>query len=139
MLYNFIWGNKIDKISRKTLQLNYKKCRCGCKMTNVKIFKKSLKLTWIRRFFKTNSSLIGIFSEINRYHNNKLSHFGPEYCSKRAKATHKNFCEETLLYLCDFLENIEFTNIDILLKPQWYNNEVRFRINIILFMRKDFI
>lgn len=29
------------------------------------------------------------------------------------------------LYLCDFLENIEFTNIDILLESYWYNNEVK--------------
>lgn len=54
MLYNFIWGNKIDKISRKTLQLNYEKG--GCRMTNVEIFIKSLKLTWIRRLLTTNSS-----------------------------------------------------------------------------------
>lgn len=80
-LYNFIWENKIDKISRKTLQLNYEKG--GCRMTNVEIFIKSLKLTWIRRLLTTNSSWIGIFSEITGCHTSKLCHFGPEYCRQK--------------------------------------------------------
>lgn len=122
-LYNFIWGNKIDKISRKTLQLNYEKG--GCRMTNVEIFIKSLKLTWIRRLLTTNSSWISIFSEITGCHTYKLCQFGPEYCRQRAKATRNNFWKETLFYLCDFLETIETDNINIMLEPLWYNNKVK--------------
>jgi hypothetical protein len=58
-LYKFIWGDKIDKISRKTLQLDFESS--GNRMTNIDTFIKSLKLTWIRRIFTTNSNWINIF------------------------------------------------------------------------------
>lgn len=99
MLYNFIWRNKIDKISRNTLQLYYKKV--GSRVTNVEIFIKYLRLTWTRRLLTTNSSWIGIFSEITGCHTNKLCHFGTEYWRQRANATRNNFWQETLFYFCE--------------------------------------
>ena len=63
-LYKFIWGNKVDKISRKTLQLDFE--NGGSRMTNICVFIKSLKLTWVRRIFTTNSDWINIFSEITK-------------------------------------------------------------------------
>ena len=43
-LHKFIWGNKIEKISRKTLALDFE--NGGLRMTNIETFIKSLKLTW---------------------------------------------------------------------------------------------
>lgn len=56
-------------------------------MTNVEIFIKSLKLTWIRRLLTTNSSWISIFSEITGCHTYKLCQFGPEYCRQSMDLT----------------------------------------------------
>lgn len=105
------------------MQLNYEKG--GCRVKNVEIFIKSLKLTWIRRRLTTDPSWIGNFYEITGYHTNKLCRFGPAYCRQRAKATRNNFWKETLFYLCEFLENIETNNINILFELLWYNNKVQ--------------
>ena len=46
MFYNYIWNGKPDKMSRKTLSINYNKG--GLKMINIFNFEKSMKLKWIK-------------------------------------------------------------------------------------------
>ena len=46
MFYNYIWNGKPDKVSRKTLSMNYNKG--GLKMINIFNFEKSMKLRWIK-------------------------------------------------------------------------------------------
>ena len=51
MFYSFLWNNKPDKIKRNTA--NQKLTNGGLDMLDVDKFDKSLKLTWIRRFFNS--------------------------------------------------------------------------------------
>ena len=122
-LYKFIWGNKIEKISRKTLTLDFE--NGGLRMTNIETFIKSLKLTWFRRLFITNSSWINIFSEVTGCSITKLTQFGPSYCKQRANSTHNSFWKEALYYFAEFLESFEMKDSYILLEPLWYNDKIK--------------
>ena len=53
MFYSFLWNNKPDKIKRNTA--NQKLTNGGLDMLDVDKFDKSLKLTWIRRFFNSKA------------------------------------------------------------------------------------
>ena len=53
MLYNFLWNGKPDKMRRSLAK--QKMSEGGIGMIDVSLFDKSLKLTWIRRFFKHQS------------------------------------------------------------------------------------
>ena len=102
-LYKFIWGNNIEKISRKTLALDFEN-------GGLRNFIKSLKLTWFRRLFTTNSSWINIFPEVTGCSITKLTQFGPSYCKQRANFTHNSFWKEAieaLSYFAEFLESFE--------------------------------
>ena len=48
--HHFIWGGKIDRISRNPMALPYEKGGTG--MTQFDSFVKALKITWIRRILK---------------------------------------------------------------------------------------
>ena len=54
MLFNYIWNSKIDRIARKYIIRDYDEG--GLKMINIEVFIKSLKITWLRRFYQSDSS-----------------------------------------------------------------------------------
>ena len=61
-LYQFVWGGSTDRISRNQLIQDYEDG--GLRMPRVPTFIKSLKLTWFRRLFTTESSWKNLFSVI---------------------------------------------------------------------------
>ena len=52
LLYEFIWNNKKDKIKRKVMNQDH--TLKGCKMINITIQNKALKLSWIPCIFENN-------------------------------------------------------------------------------------
>lgn len=83
------------------MQLSYEKG--GCRVKNVEIFVKSLKITWIGRRFRNNSDWIGSVFGLKL-----INHFGSEYSRQRTKTTIKKFWKETLFCFGVFiLENID--------------------------------
>jgi len=59
--YQFIWGGKVDRVSRNQMALKYDK---GCaSMVQFESFEKALKITWIRRILKydCNSKIYNLF------------------------------------------------------------------------------
>lgn len=124
LFYNFIWNSRIEKISRKTMQLS--KENGGLKMTNIEFFIKSLKLTWFRRLFNTNSEWISLFTEVTKCNSVHLSHFGPEYSKFKAKNTNNSFWKEVLNIYSDFLKNLscDSSTRNFLVEPLWYNNKI---------------
>ena len=50
--YAFIWNEKQDKVSRKTVQKSIKEGGLG--LTNLKVFVQALKLTWLMKISHTN-------------------------------------------------------------------------------------
>ena len=80
MLYNFLWNGKPDKMRRSLAK--QKMSEGGIGMIDVSLFDKSLKLTWIRRFFKHQSrwkDLIQViypfFKDIKNFGNTLLQQF----------------------------------------------------------------
>ena len=56
ILFTYIWGSATDKIARKQIIKNYSEG--GLKMQNLDYFIKSLKLTWIRKIYSTNTPML---------------------------------------------------------------------------------
>ena len=54
LIYGYLWEGKPDKISRKTICINY--FDGGLKMVNIFNFEKSLKLSWIKRMAKQDKA-----------------------------------------------------------------------------------
>ena len=54
LLFNFLWNDKPDKIKRTVAKQHLTKGGLG--MIDLNIFNKSLKLTWIRKFFESSAS-----------------------------------------------------------------------------------
>lgn len=72
IIYNYVWENKSEKISRKILSKNY--VESGLKMTNLDNFLNAIKLSWIQRIQtadKANWKLIPLFF-FNNYGENSL-------------------------------------------------------------------
>ena len=65
LFFNYIWHNKKDRVSRKTLIQDYKDG--GIRMTHIPSFVKALKLTWIRRLLtsKTTSWMTLLYSTLS--------------------------------------------------------------------------
>ena len=61
IFYTFIWDGNPDKISRKVLIEDYSVG--GLKMTDIEVFDKALKATWINRMFhgKKEEGWIALF------------------------------------------------------------------------------
>ena len=53
-LFDFLWDNKPDKISRKTIVQNYEKG--GLKMIDIDLFINSIKASWVKRITNNNST-----------------------------------------------------------------------------------
>ena len=62
MFYKFLWDGKPDKMRRSLSK--QKIINGGIGMIDIKLFDKSLKLTWIRRFFKCQSRWKELITEI---------------------------------------------------------------------------
>ena len=120
LLFKFIWNKKPDKISRKTIQLDFE--NGGFRMTNLEIFIKSLKLTWLRRMLVSESMWTRLFTTITDCTITHLCHLGSEYITQILKRTSNPFWLETLSY---FLEFKNIFNHDILLEPLWYNKRIK--------------
>ena len=98
----------------------------GLRMTNIELFIKSLKLTWFRRLFHTDSGWIPLFTEITKCNIVHLSHFGPEYSKVKANNIDNSFWKEVLNIFSEFLNTLshDLNSDDTLMEPLWYNNKI---------------
>ena len=121
LLFKFIWNKKpYNKISRKTLQLDFE--HGGFRMTNLEIFIKSLKLTWLRRMLISESMWTKLFTIITGCNIIHMCQFGSEYVIQRMKVISNPFWKEIFAYFSEFL-NICCN--DTLLEPLWYNHRIK--------------
>ena len=103
-----------------TIQLDFE--NGGFRMTNLEIFIKSLKLTWLRRMLVSESMWTRLFTTITDCTITHLCHLGSEYITQILKRISNPFWLETLSY---FLEFKNIFNHDILLEPLWYNKRIK--------------
>jgi hypothetical protein len=116
-LYKFIWGNKIEKISRKNICIGFN----FEIMTNIETFIKSLKLIWFRKLFITNSSWISHW--LQHYKTNPI--LTPILQTKSKFHTHFLF-EGNIILVCRILRELWD---EIFLRIIWtfmvYNNKIK--------------
>ena len=74
-LFKFLWSSNVDKIKRDVVTNNY--IEGGLKMTNVKAYIESLKLTWVRRIYTTKNKWQAVLKSIANL--NRLSNSGTDY------------------------------------------------------------
>ena len=122
LLFKFIWNKKPDKISRKTLQLDFE--YGGCRMTNLEIFIKSLKLTWLRRMLISESKWTRLFTITTGCNVTHMCQFGSDYITRKMKVTSNPIWKETLSYIFELISICGLSQDNILLEPLWYNKKI---------------
>ena len=93
MFYDFLWDKKPDKVKRKIG--NLKLIDGGLGMVDIYTFIKSLKATWLRRNYSSNSKWKEILDKQQPLFNN-IYRFGPEYVKLLIRKTTNKFWVEVL-------------------------------------------
>lgn len=83
MCFRFVWQDKQDKISRKTVVNSVK--NGGLNVPDIKHLIKALKLTWLRRFQNSKHKWIDVANELCPCLSN-ISQYGPNYITNRKVA-----------------------------------------------------
>ena len=124
-LFNFIWSNKNDRISRKNMVKTL--AEGGCYMAHVNTFIKSLKLTWIRRIINSSCSWTNIFYEISGYKIQSFHHFGADYHQTMAKSTSNPFWKEVLQNFAELFRYLHSNDKESAIHKStlWYNPKIK--------------
>ena len=99
ILFNYVRGGKTDRISRNKIK-DYKDG--GCRMVHLDSFIKSLKLTWMRRIFSSESSWKYLFFAMFKTDQTKLETFGNFYSRIISKRFKNDFWNEVLSISFEF-------------------------------------
>ena len=86
LLFNYIWGNKRDRISRKQMIQDYS--MGGCKMIEIFSFIKSLKVSWFRRILQNTGDCASLLTYISNCDTEILCKAGDKYpllCLQKTK------------------------------------------------------
>ena len=124
MLFQFLWNNKPDKISRTTAVREY--YDGGMKMIHLENFITALKTTWVRRLLKScKSPWISLFHTMIGQSRN-ISLFGSQWCQIQANNPQLNpFWKDVLISWVTVSKKAKpKTALDILQSPLWYNESI---------------
>ena len=123
IFYRFIWKNKKDKISRRTLIQDFS--NGGMRMICLKSFIYSLKVSWLRRIMMSNkTSWINLL--IDTLPNNFINYMqlGSEYFKFIASKINNNFWKDVFMSFYKF-RNIIDKEDDILFHSIWFNELIK--------------
>jgi exonuclease III len=127
LCYSFVWGNKIDRISRKTAIKSIYDGGMG--LPDIRKYIMSLKLTWIRKFKVNNHKWKNIILENFDYFN-KLDMYGPEI-TKKYKAGNFFWVEVFDAYKEYFYKIDVNDSAELLSEPVCFNKRILVGNNII--------
>ena len=118
LFYNYLWNGKPDKVSRKTVSMNYNKG--GLKMINIFNFEKSMKLKWLKYIiFQTEHTWSDLLmSEIQKLDNiniyggqwllnfqqvlnpfwNAVFKYWSELCAKQKIKSNEDICNSSIWF-----------------------------------------
>ena len=116
---NFIWGGKPPKLRKEILETSYK--MGGLKMTNLKIFDQSLKISWLKRFKDHTDG----WEEIPRKFNiHNIPIFSDKYPTLLRKNLNNQFWRD-VVNACENLQN-KINNIATKTYniPLWNNSKI---------------
>ena len=142
VLYKFIWSNKPDKVSRKTLVGNYE--NGGLKMVHIPSMIKGLKIAWVKRLLNMNNRGNWKYfyeHELDKLGGNLLWHCNINPADNCLKVIKNNFISEVVTswfnivhtngvqnYRQQILWNNSSIRIDnhVVFWKDWYNNGVKY-------------
>ena len=119
LFYNFLWGDKPDKIKRSVLKLKF--LEGGLGMVDVELFDKALKLTWIRKIFVHRSrwkSLL-LLSHPNLMN---IINFGDVFVEKINRNITNKFWQNVMENLYFFMRNFSYSNLEEARLQSFINN-----------------
>ena len=99
LFYNFLWKEKPDPIKRNISK--QKLINGGIGMIDIEVFDKSLKLTWLKRFFETKSKWKTLFESAFPEMNN-IKNFGNVYIEHLINILTNPFWKNVLKYYFEF-------------------------------------
>ena len=108
MLYNFLWDGKPDKMKRSIAKLSF--LQGGISMVDIRLFDKSLKLTWIRKLLtgstKWKTLIETIYPELTG-----ISKYGNQYVKNTAVKITNPFWKNVLTYFSEFSDKYTFSSL----------------------------
>ena len=121
MCFNFVWGGKQDRISRKTVTKSVK--NGGLNIPDIKKHISALKLMWIRKLFITTHKWKNIATNNFPFLRN-LQCYGPCYLCMSAK--NNTFWAHTFKAYKEFCNCVKLEETDELLaEPVFYNEKFK--------------
>jgi hypothetical protein len=120
MCYSFVWNNKPDRISRKTVVKSVRDGGLG--FPDIKKFISSLKLTWIRKFKKTQHKWKNILTDDFVYME-RIELYGPEVI--KFYTAGNLFWKEVFQVYKEFFYKLEVKALGyILAEPVCFNEKI---------------
>ena len=119
-LFHFLWNSKVDKIKREIVIKKHSEG--GLNMVHIQSFIDSLKLTWVRRLFSSNSkwqAIIKTYIDLDR-----LANCGTDYilqCEKNCKNLFWKDVFKAWLKLEQKNTSLGKTKESMLKMPIWHN------------------
>ena len=123
IIFNFIWDDKPDKVSRKQCVQPYFKG--GLNMVDLKNFIRASKVTWMKRIiFDDDSDWKHLFETTTGKVKN-ICTLGPTWIKVLANKTKNQFWKDVLFSWMSVTETIDPNNFDkIMSHPLWYNSSI---------------
>lgn len=123
LFYSFLWREKPDPIKRSISK--QKLINGGIGMIDVEVFDKSLKLTWIKRYFETKSKwktfIESAFPEMSN-----IKNFGNVYIENLINILINPFWKHVLKYYLEFFTKKEIKTVDDFKNTSFlYNSNIR--------------
>ena len=129
MLFDFLWDGKPDKIKRTIAKKKLEKGGLG--MIDIKLFEKSLKLTWVRRFLNSDSKWKNVITTIYP----KLECFwmyGNYYYHILSSTITNPFWSNVFSFLNQFTTNTYVTCLEELAETSFlYNEKVKIANSVV--------
>ena len=129
LIFQFLWNNKPDKVSREHSKLKEKAGGLG--VTDIKSFWQALKFSWFRRALNTSAFWPNILiDEIKDVvgHDvtiSEIMQFGPNYLSFIAKKIKNDFWKQVFLSVNPIMQGAIFCHPEnLFIAPLWDNPQI---------------
>jgi hypothetical protein len=120
MCYQFVWGNKPDKINRKTAVKSVSNGGIG--IPDLKMLISALKLTWIRKYKSSQHKWKSVINDDFEYFD-RIDMYGPEIVNKYVGRN--NFWTEVFCSYKDFFYKVRMKKVEeILTEPILFNKRI---------------
>ena len=128
LLFNFVWGNKNDKVKRTLLVQRYGKD--GLNMVQVDSFIKSMKLSWLKRLL-TSSAKWTVFAEQEVPNTWHLLTYGSKKLKLLQSKTTNAFYSDILEALIQFNCSYEPSEEELITESLWFSDWTKYQTTIV--------